>query len=392
MTKFLVRKLINNWEDVKSTDVRRAYGRLAGIVGIITNTLISVFKLGIGIIFGSIAVLADGVNNLADASSSIITLVGFKLAAKKGDKEHPYGHARYEYITGLVVSIIIIIVGFQLLTSSIDKIMNPEPPEFSYIIVIILVLSIAVKIWQAMFNIKLGKMIHSATLKATGTDSRNDVISTGAVLIAVLVGHFTGFNIDGYMGVLVALFIMYSGVMLVKETASPLLGQAPNPHLIKSIEDNILSYSGVLGVHDLVVHDYGPGNVFASVHIEVDANEDVLISHDLIDNIENQVGSRLHIDLVAHMDPIDTKDPLVKDLNNLVRKLIKPLDDVVSFHDLRIVKGRTHTNVIFDIVLAVDNDESKAKLHEYFQKEISKTYPDFYVVLDYDLDYTVSES
>lgn len=392
MTKFLVKNFIKDWENVKSTNVRRAYGRLAGIVGIITNTLISAFKIGMGLIVGSIAVMADGINNLADASSSIITLAGFKLSAKKGDKEHPYGHARYEYITGLVVSIIIIVVGFQLLTSSIDKIFNPKPVQFSYIIIIILIISIAVKIWQALFNIRLGNMIHSATLKATGTDSRNDVIATTTVLIGVFAGHLTGLNIDGYMGILVALFIMYSGIMLVKETASPLLGQAPNPHLIKAIENNVLDFQGVLGVHDLVVHDYGPGNVFASIHIEVDAEEDILKSHDLIDNIENRVGSKLHIDLVAHMDPVDTKDPLVGELNKLVRNLIEPLDDVVNFHDLRIVKGETHTNVIFDVVLTVDNDENKVKLHDYFQSEISKVYPDFYVVLGYDLDYTIGES
>ncbi len=391
MTKFLIKKFIKNHDNITSSAVRMSYGKLAGIVGIITNTFISLLKIGIGILVNSIAVIADGVNNLADASSSVITLVGFKMAAKKGDREHPYGHARYEYITGMIVSTIIIIVGFQLLTSSIDKIRNPDPMTFNYWIIAILVISIAVKIWQSLFNIKLGKIINSATLKATGTDSRNDVLATGAVLISVIVSHFTGFDIDGYMGVLVALFIMYSGIMLIKETSSPLLGQAPDPKLVKDIEENILSFPGVLGVHDLVVHDYGPGNIFASVHVEVDSNEDILKSHELIDNIETVVGHKLHLDLVGHMDPVDTSDPIVIELNVLIKNLIEPLPDVKGFHDLRIVKGDRHTNVIMDVVLSIDNSENKSKLRKHLQGEISKIHPTFNLVITYDLDYSDSE-
>jgi cation diffusion facilitator family transporter len=388
MTKFLIKAFIKNHEDVNSTIVRESYGRLAGIVGIITNAIISLLKIGIGLLVNSIAIIADGANNLTDAASSLITLIGFKLAAKKGDREHPYGHARYEYIAGMVVSAIIIIVGFNLLTSSIEKIREPEPLSFNFWIVAILLISIGVKVWQALFNIKLGKIINSSTLKATGTDSRNDVIATIAVLISVLFGYFTGLNIDGYMGLIVALFIMYSGVMLIKETSSPLLGQAPDPELVKAIEDEVLSYSPVIGVHDLVVHDYGPGNVFASVHIEVDAHEDILKSHDMIDNIENDVRKKLHVDLVAHMDPVDTKDPLVIQLSQQIGELIGPMPDVASFHDLRIVKGDTHTNVIFDMVLTIDNQENKSKLRKYLQDEISKTHPNFQLIIKYDLDYT----
>lgn len=388
MTKFLIKKFIKNSEDIKSASVREGYGMLAGVIGIITNTIISLLKIGTGILVNSIAVIADGVNNLADASSSVITLVGFKMAAKKRDREHPYGHARYEYITGMIVSTIIIVVGFELLTSSIEKIRNPDPISFNYWIIVILLISIAVKIWQALFNVKLGKIIDSTTLKATGMDSRNDVIATSAVLISIIVGHLTGFDIDGYIGVLVALFIMYSGAMLIKETSSPLLGQAPDPVLVNAIEEDILSYPGVIGVHDLVVHDYGPGNIFASVHIEVDAHEDILKSHDLIDNIENRVGHKLHIELVAHMDPVDTDDPVVNELNILIKKLIEPFPDVVDFHDLRIVKGETHTNVIFDVVLSIDNKENQIKFRKYLQDQVSKTHPNFHLVITYDLDYT----
>lgn len=391
MTKFLISKFIKNYEDTKSPKVRQAYGKLAGAVGIITNTIISLLKIIFGIVVNSIAVIADGVNNLADASSSVVTLIGFKMASKKGDKEHPYGHARYEYLAGLIVSALIIIVGFQLLTTSIGKINSPSEFEFNFYVIIILIISIGVKIWQAFFNMSLGKKINSATLKATGADSRNDVISTAAVLISIFVSHITGFNIDGYVGVLVALFIMYSGVMLVKETSSPLLGQAPDPDLVKSIEENVMAYDGVLGVHDLVVHDYGPGNVFASIHIEVDAHENILKSHDLVDNIENEVGHKLNVELVGHMDPIDTKDILVAELNEEISQIIIPLKDVVGFHDIRVVKGDTHTNVIFDLVLSVDNEESKSYLREYLQKEISKKHPNFYLVVKFDLDYTVGE-
>ena len=391
MTNFLIKTFIKNYDQTHSVKVRIGYGRLAGIVGLITNTLISVLKILTGIFSGSIAIIGDGINNLTDASSSVITLIGFKMASKKEDKEHPYGHARYEYIAGMIVSALIIVVGFELVMSSIEKIRDPEPINFSYLIIVILVASVLAKIWQAMFNLKLGKAIDSSTLKATATDSRNDVISTTVVLMSVVIGHFTGFHIDGYMGILVGLFIIYSGVMLIKETADPLIGKAPDTMLVKTIEDCVLEYPGVLGVHDLVVHDYGPGNVFATIHIEVDAREDVLKSHDLIDNIENQVGAKLHLDLVAHMDPIDTKDPLVKELNDYIGKIIEPIDDVLSIHDLRIVKGETHTNVIFDMVLSVDNDESKSNLRKYLQSEVLKKYPNFNLVISYDLDYTVSE-
>jgi len=388
MTKFLIKLFIKDKDNIRSTKVRNEYGRLAGIVGIITNSLISLLKIGIGMIVNSIAIVADGINNLMDATSSVITLVGFKMATKKRDKEHPYGHARYEYITGIIVSIIIIVVGFQLMITSIGKIRNPELINFNYWIIAILLFSIGVKVWQALFYYKLGKSINSATLKATAIDSRNDVITTAAVLISVVVDHLTGFGVDGYMGVLVALFIVYSGVSLIKETSSPLLGQAPDPVLVKSIGENIMSYTGVLGVHDLAVHDYGPGNIFATVHIEVDSHEDILKSHELIDDIEIEVGSKLGIDLIGHMDPIDIKDPLINDLNKLIGVLTAELPDVIDFHDLRIVKGDSHTNVIFDVVLAVDSTENKAAIRKYLQNGISKYHPSLNLVVTYDLDYT----
>lgn len=260
MGNFLFKKFIKNYEDVKNPEVRDSYGKLAGIVGIISNLLLCAMKMLVGFISGSIAIVADAVNNLADASSSIITLMGFKLASLPEDEEHPYGHARIEYIAGMVVSLIIIVVGVELGKSSFDKILHPEPLEFSIYIIIVLLLAICIKIWQALFNVSAGKRINSVTLMATGADSRNDVIATAAVLISIIAGHIFNVHIDGYIGVLVALFIIWSGISLVRETISPLLGEAPDPELVKEIENITLSYDGVIGIHDLVVHNYGPGD------------------------------------------------------------------------------------------------------------------------------------
>ncbi|MGN0713820.1 MAG: cation diffusion facilitator family transporter, partial [Anaerovoracaceae bacterium] len=289
MGTFLFRHFIKNYEDVKDPHVRDSYGKLAGVVGIISNVVLCLMKVAVGLIAGSIAIVADGINNLADSASSVITLVGFKLAAMPEDEEHPYGHARYEYLSSLAVSVIIILVGFELGKSSLDKILHPTPLDFSWTVVLVLVIAIAIKVWQALFNVSAGKRIDSMALIATGADSRNDVIATSAVLISLLIGNFCSVQIDGYMGAAVALFIIWSGISLVRETISPLLGEAPDGELVKQIEEITMSYEGALGIHDLVVHNYGPGKIFASLHIEVDASEDVMVSHDLIDNIEHRL-------------------------------------------------------------------------------------------------------
>ncbi|MGL6173675.1 MAG: cation diffusion facilitator family transporter, partial [Cellulosilyticaceae bacterium] len=286
MTQFLIKTFIKNAEDIKNPRVREHYGLLGSIVGISCNLLLFLSKLTIGVIFNSISITADAINNLSDAGSSIITWIGFRLSSKPADEDHPFGHARVEYITGLVISFLILMLGIELIKSSFDKILHPEPLTFSSIIIVVLILSIAAKLWLSFFNRKLGNIIGSTTLKATATDSMNDVIATSVVLISILISHFTGFQVDGYMGMIVALFIIYSGINLIKETISPLLGEAPTAELVLSIEEKISSYEGVLGFHDLVVHNYGPDRCFASVHVEVDANEDILKSHDLIDNIE----------------------------------------------------------------------------------------------------------
>ncbi|MGN0736130.1 MAG: cation diffusion facilitator family transporter [Anaerovoracaceae bacterium] len=387
MGNFLFKKFIKNYEDVKNPEVRDSYGKLAGIVGILSNLLLCVMKMLVGFISGSIAIVADAVNNLADASSSVITLVGFKLAALPEDKEHPYGHARIEYIAGMVVSLIIIIVGVELGKSSFEKILHPEPLEFSISVVIVLLLAIAIKVWQAMFNVSAGKKINSLTLIATGTDSRNDVIATSAVLISIIAGYIFDIQIDGYMGVLVALFIVWSGISLVRETISPLLGEAPDPELVNEIEDIVMSYDGVIGIHDLVVHNYGPGKIFASIHIEVDAAVDVMVSHDLVDNIEGRLQQDLNIFVTAHMDPVNLGDPNREPLTHVISDAISGLEGVLNFHDLRIVPGPTHTNVVFDVVLSPECHIDRQQITDIISERVQNYNPSFFCVINYDMSY-----
>lgn len=387
MRKFLIKMFIKDYQNVKDPNVRQSYGKLAGAVGIISNGFLCIIKIATGLLVNSIAIIADGINNLSDASSSIITLVGFKLASAPEDEEHPYGHARIEYLSGLFVSILIIILGFKLFATSFDKILNPDALEFSYISLVVLALSIGIKVWQSLFNIKVGEEISSTALKATGMDSRNDVIATSAVLLSVIFGKFTGIQLDGYMGCLVALFILYSGIQLIRETSSPLLGQAPDPLLVKELEEKIQAYQGVYGIHDLVVHDYGPGRIFASVHIEVDAHGDFIASHDLIDNIERAVSNEFRLHLVAHMDPVDTTDPLTIDLREKINEMIFHMEGIVSMHDLRIVVGYTHTNIIFDLVLSASCKLSQSNIHQFIESELQKLNPKYFLVITFDISY-----
>lgn len=387
MRKFLIKTFIKDYENIKEPKVRERYGNLAGAVGIVTNLILCASKLAIGMIIGSIAIIADGVNNLTDTASSAITLVGFKLAAMPSDAEHPYGHARFEYLTGMVVSLMIILLGIKLFTTSLDKVLHPDPLEFSLISLVILAVAIAMKIWQAMFYVKTGEAIQSSTLKATGMDSRNDVIATAAILISILIGKFTGLQLDGYMGCLVALFILYSGIQLVRETSSPLLGKAPDPSLVKEIEERICSQQGVLGIHDLVVHDYGPGRIFASVHVEVDAHGDLIESHDMIDNIERTISEDLRLHLVIHMDPLETHDPLTMELKENLKVILSGFEGVVGFHDLRIVAGYTHTNIIFDIVVSPECKLTEDYIKSFVEQELQKLDETYFVVINFDTSY-----
>ena len=364
------RLFIKNYKDVDNPKVRFAYGRMCGVVGIISNFFLCALKIVFGLIIHSIAIIADGINNLADAGSSVITLIGFKLASLPSDKDHPFGHQRYEYITGLIVSVIIFFIGALLLKSSIEDLIAFEIKEtttkMSIITCIILFISVLVKCWQCLFYKHYGKLIKSTALVATGTDSLNDCITTIAILASVIVNMFypNGY-LDGIMGISVSIFILISGCKLIKETISPLIGEAPSKEFTDMVIKKILSYKGVLGVHDLVIHSYGEEKIFITAHVEVDSSESINVSHDMIDNIERDF-SYMNLNLVIHMDPVDIHDEVVMNLKKVVSKIIDEIDPELKFHYFRIVKGITHTNVLFDIVVPnkyqLSNDEIKKEI------------------------------
>ena len=387
MNNFLFSHFIKDYENVSDPHVRDRYGRLAGWVGILSNALLCVMKIAAGLFSGSIAIIADGVNNLADGASSLITLAGFRLAAIPEDEEHPYGHARYEYVAGLIVSFLILLVGFELGKASLSKILSPQPLEFSWTAVAVLALSIAAKLWQASFNRAAGRRIHSMTLLATAADSRNDVIATAAVLAGLLIGHFAEVNPDGWLGMAVALFILWSGIGLVRDTISPLLGEAPDAELVRRIETLAMSYEGVLGIHDLEVHSYGPGKTFASIHIEVDAAVDVMASHSLVDSIEKRLRQELSINITAHMDPVNVSDPNRKPLTELIRCAVDAREDFLGFHDLRTVTGPTHTNVIFDVAVSHDCKLTEAEILKYFNEKLAEYDDTFCADVEIDRSY-----
>ena len=384
MTDFLIRKFVPDYRKTTDGQVRAAYGKLSSTVSIISNFALFALKLLAGILSASVAITADAFNNLSDASSGIITLLGFKMAGKPADPEHPYGHARYEYLSGLLISVLILVIGVELFKSGFDKILHPQLTVFRWLTAGILIASIAVKLWLCLFNRKIGILIDSGTLKAASADSRNDVLSTSAVLAATVISHFTRIDLDGYMGVAVALFILYSGVGLVKETISPLLGRAPDPETVQMIQDKILSYPGVLGTHDLMLHDYGPGRQFASVHVEVAAEHNMLESHDMIDNIERDFLAHTGIHMVVHMDPIVTADPVVAELRLFLEETVTAIDPALYIHDLRIVPGPTHTNVIFDCVVPAECSLIHADVCRRIREKVSASYPGYFCVITVD--------
>ena len=377
MTQFLIRCFIKRPDDVKDAAVRTAYGNLASLVGMACNILLCIGKLLAGTLFGSIAIMADALNNLSDASSNVVSLIGFRLAAKAPDAEHPYGHARYEYLAGLVVSVTILAIGLSLLKESALKVLHPTPVAFSWLSIGVLAASILVKLWLSGFNRAVGKKINSETLMATAADSRNDVLTTGAVLLSTILCSLTGYGImDGIMGVGVAAFILWSGWGLVMDTLSPLLGESPSSELVEHIERTVMSYPGVLGVHDLMVHDYGPGHQFASLHVEFPAETDPLTAHDVIDNIENDFLKKDRLQVTIHYDPIVTADASVGVLRARLQEHARQLDPQLSIHDLRIVPGDSHTNVLFDLVFPAgytgDIDQMLAKMCQFVKEQDPK--------------------
>ena len=383
----LCRRFIKDSANTDDPKVRLAYGRLAGIVGIVCNLLLCGFKLLAGILAGSLAMIADAFNNLSDAGSAIVTLIGFKLAGAPADEDHPFGHGRMEYLSAMGVAVLIILAGFELATSALDKILHPAASEFSLISVIILAVSIGVKLWMAFFNRRIGKKIRSDALCAAGVDSRNDVICTGVVLLSSILGIWLPVSIDGYVGMAVALFVIWSGFTVIKDTVSPLLGQAPDPELVQNIQQTVLSYDGVVGIHDLIVHDYGPGRIIVSLHAEVPEDQPISKSHDVIDNIEMELQERFNILSCIHMDPVDTDNPETLRLKAEVIRLMNEVDESLTLHDFRVVSGDTHTNLLFDLVVphGYDNrQQAAARLREAIH-----TYdPKLFAVIKVETSYT----
>ena len=391
MGKLLVKLFIKDYKDTENPKVRNAYGKLSGVVGVISNLILSIIKIATGVISMSMAILADGLNNLTDASASIITFIGFKYSSKPADKDHPFGHQRVEYITGLIISFFILFVGFSLFRSGIEKIINPEDIDVSIPIIILLFISILIKIWQFFFYRRNGKLIKSKTLMATSIDSLNDVITTTVVLISIIITFIFGYNLDGYMTVIVAIFIMISGVQLIKETISPLIGEAPPKDLIKNVAADILAYEGVLGLHDLVIHLYGPGKSFITAHVEVDGDSNVTESHAIIDRLEKDINDKYKTTLVIHMDPVETNDEYTIKVKEDITKLLEEIDPVLKFHDFRVIKGKLHDHIIFDIVVPSSYPLQNDKLNEIINQKVEELNPRFHLIIHYDISFEEEE-
>lgn len=387
MVSLLARLFIKNREDVSAPEVRQSYGILCGAVGIGLNILLFLGKFLAGLISRSIAITADAFNNLSDAGSSLITLVGFKMSGQEADSDHPFGHGRIEYITGLLVSIAILIMAVELIRSSAEKILHPEEVVFNSLVVGILIISILVKIYMYLYNRKISRTIGSAAMMATAKDSLSDTMATAVVLISTLTAHFTGIQIDGWCGVLVGLFIFYAGFSAAKDTISPLLGQPPEKEFVKQIEEIVLSHEGILGIHDLVVHDYGPGRRMVSLHAEVSASGNMLALHDTIDNIERDLQRELKCSAVIHMDPIMNDDEETLELKEKVTAAVKELDPCVGIHDFRIVKGHTHTNIIFDVLVPYHFKYSDSEIRTLIGQKITEINSSYYAVIDVDKDF-----
>ena len=388
MIELLAKWFIHHRDNTADGAVRRAYGTLCGAVGIGLNVLLFIGKFFAGQLSGSIAVTADAFNNLSDAGSSAVTLLGFRLAGKKPDPDHPFGHGRIEYISGLIVAGLILLMGVELAKSSFDKILHPEEVTFSALALVILAVSVAVKLYMWHYNRRTGGKIRSAAMEATASDSLSDAAATSAVLLAMLIGRWTGLAVDGYVGMVVALFILFSAYKAAKETLSPLLGQAPDPELVQRIRDIVAEHDTVVGIHDLVVHDYGPGRQMVSLHAEVPASGDILQLHDVIDNIERELHEKLHVQAVIHMDPIVTDDETVDTLRRQVAELVRQVEPRMTIHDLRVIRGTTHTNLVFDAVLPLDAAITPAEAGRRIREKVAELDGDYYAVVTVEHSFT----
>lgn len=384
----LLGRLLIRQEGREEAEIRKAYGILCGAVGIFFNILLFAGKFFAGTLSGSIAITADAFNNLSDAGSSVVTLLGFQLAGQKPDTHHPFGHGRMEYLSGLVVSMLILLMGVELGKSSLEKILHPEEVDFSPLIVGILCVSIAVKLYMFLYNKRIGKKLGSTAMEATAMDSLSDCVATTAVLAATLVGHFTGLRIDGWCGILVACFILWSGIGAARDTLDPLLGMPPTAEFVGRIRDLVMAHKGIIGIHDLIVHDYGPGRVMISLHAEVSASENVLELHDEIDNVENELREKLGCEAVIHMDPIVTDDGITEETRERVADLIHCIDDDINIHDFRMVSGPTHTNLIFDAVVPFGFRLSDEEVERKIKTAVRALDGNYYAVVKVERSYT----
>lgn len=381
MFKILAKKFIKNNTEFNNPKVREQYGTLCSIISIVCNIVLVIFKLTMGAITHSIAIQADGLNNLSDVGSNLASLFGFKLANKHPDIEHPYGHGRIEYVAGLIIAFLILLVGFQALRDSVFKIITPEKVTFTIVAVIILIVSILIKLWMAVFNRYASKKINSATLLAASQDSLNDVLATLATLISLILSLYTDLPVDGIMGAVVSIIVLKAGIEIFKDIVNPLLGMAPDKELIKELEEYILSYPEALGIHDLMMHDYGPGRKFLTLHVEVDCNDNIMATHDAMDRIERAVLDKYHILTTIHMDPIDSSDILTNELKEIVIGVVKEINDEYSIHDFRIVSGPTHTNLIFDVLIPSNDQIKHTILKEQINQRLKAIDPSYFTVM-----------
>ncbi|SCH74937.1 Ferrous-iron efflux pump FieF [uncultured Clostridium sp.] len=389
-SNFLVKKLISNSEDIENEVVRNKYVYFAGLIGVISNLILTIIKLGVGFITNSVSITADGFNNLSDMASSIITIIGVKLANRPPDKEHPFGHGRMEYLSALVVAFMVMIVGFQFVKSSIERIINPVEITFEFIPFILLLLSVLIKIWLSIFNKTIGNKINSNALKATSLDALGDVFTSSCVLISFVAARFTSIPIDGYVGLIVSAAILYAGYSLVKDTVSPLLGEAPDENMVKSITEGVLSYENIIGVHDLIIHNYGVGKCMASIHAEIPSNLDIVTIHNIIDRAEREISEKLNIYLVIHMDPMCIHCDKVKKEKDMVEKIISKYDYIKSMHDFRITEGEEEINLIFDIVVDASylkDKENEDKIKNNITEEIINLNPKYNCIITIDKEF-----
>ncbi|MFR1450172.1 MAG: cation diffusion facilitator family transporter [Beduini sp.] len=384
---FLIKRFIKDYKQVENAKVREQYGFLVSIVSIVLNVILATSKLIVGFIANSISIQADALNNYSDVGSNLATLFGFKLASKHPDADHPYGHGRMEYISGLIISFLIFLVAFQSLKEALIKIVQPVAIQFSYISAGVLVMSIVVKLYMGFMNKEMGERINSSSLKAASQDSFNDTITTIAALVSMLLSHYASLNLDGWFGLFVSLFVLKAGIEVFKDTTNPLLGQAPDKKIVNDIEKLVLSHEGILGIHDLMMHDYGPGRSFVTLHAEVDCHADLSQTHDEIDLIEREILENFNIHATLHMDPIDYKNEIVNELKEKVTKIIKSINDAYTLHDFRIVTGPTHTNILFDVVIPTEDTINVVELKKTIDNKIKEINPTYYSVIDIDRSY-----